>query len=78
MGRVLNPDQLNEWSDTTANEQYTKDLLFSSLFGIMSQKAALGSVHGTKVVENEVSGYYLADEISATYRGMLIAISQDK
>jgi hypothetical protein len=41
-------------------------------------KAALGSVHGTKVVENEISGYYLADEISATYRGMLIAISQDK
>jgi hypothetical protein len=37
-------------------------------------KAALGSVYGTKVVENEISGYYLADEISATYRGMLIAI----
>jgi hypothetical protein len=41
-------------------------------------KASLGSVHGTKVVENEISGYYLADEISATYRGMLIAISEDK
>ena len=39
-------------------------------------KAALGSVHGNKVVENEISGYYLADEISATYRGMLIAISE--
>ena len=35
--RVLNPDQLNEWFDSTANEQYTKDLLFSSLFYIMSQ-----------------------------------------
>jgi hypothetical protein len=41
-------------------------------------KASLGSVHGAKVVENEISGYYLADEISATYRGMLIAISEEK
>jgi hypothetical protein len=40
-------------------------------------KAALGAVHGAKVVENEISGYYLADEISATYRGMLIAISEE-
>ncbi len=40
--RVLNPDQLNEWFDSTANEQYTKDLLFSSLFDIMSQ-VVLGS-----------------------------------
>jgi len=37
-------------------------------------KAALGSVHGTDVIDNQVSGYYLADEISGTYRGMMIAI----
>ena len=37
-------------------------------------KAALGRVHGTDVVENQVSGYYLAYEISGTYRGMMIAI----
>ena len=37
-------------------------------------KAALGRVHGTDVVDNQVSGYYLADEISGTYRGMMIAI----
>jgi hypothetical protein len=37
-------------------------------------KAALGSVHGVDVVEKQVSGYYLADEISGTYRGMMIAI----
>ena len=37
-------------------------------------KAALGRVHGIDVVENQVSGYYLADEISGTYRGMMIAI----
>jgi hypothetical protein len=32
MERVLNPDQLNEWFDDTAETQYTKDLLFSTLF----------------------------------------------
>ncbi|BBO93374.1 IS4 family transposase [Desulfosarcina ovata] len=35
--RVLNPEQLDEWFDTTAKEQYTKDLLFSTLFNLMSQ-----------------------------------------
>ena len=40
-------------------------------------KAAMSSVHGANVVENEISGYYLADELSATYRGMLIAISNE-
>ena len=34
--RVLNPEQLNQWFNATANNQYTKDLLFSSLFDIMS------------------------------------------
>ena len=40
-------------------------------------KAALGRVHGAAVIEKELSGYYIADEISATYRGMQIAI-EDK
>ena len=40
-------------------------------------KSAMSSVHGASVVENEISGYYLADELSATYRGMLIAISEE-
>jgi hypothetical protein len=40
-------------------------------------KAAMSSVHGVNVVENQISGYYLADELSATYRGMLIAISEE-
>ena len=35
MERVLNPDQLNELFDRTAEEQYTKDLLFSSVFNLM-------------------------------------------
>ena len=37
-------------------------------------KSALGRVHGIDVIENQVSGYYIADEISGTYRGMMIAI----
>ena len=41
-------------------------------------KAALSSVHGAERVDNEVSGYYLADEISGTYRGMLIAIREEE
>lgn len=44
-------------------------------YNVMSVvKAALRSVHGAKTIEQEVSGYYVADEISATYRGMMIAI----
>lgn len=35
--RVLNPDQLNDWFNTTAKEQYTKDLLFSTIYDLMSQ-----------------------------------------
>ena len=40
-------------------------------------KAALGSVHGIDIIENNVSGYYVADEISGIYRGMMIAIPDD-
>jgi hypothetical protein len=40
--RALNPEQLNEWFDSTAEEQYTKDLLFSTIFDLMSQ-VVLGS-----------------------------------
>jgi hypothetical protein len=39
-------------------------------------KSALGRVHGIDVVENQLSGYYLADEISGTYRGMMIAVDE--
>ncbi len=37
MERVFNPDQMDAWFDQTAKEQYTKDLLFSSVFDITSQ-----------------------------------------
>ena len=39
-------------------------------------KAALSSVHGVDTIENKVSGYYIAHEISGTYTGMMIAIPE--
>lgn len=37
-------------------------------------KASLRAVHGRENVEKNVSGYYIAQEISSTYGGMMIAI----
>jgi IS4 transposase len=37
-------------------------------------KAALRSVQGPAVVDTELSGYDVAEEVSGTYRGMLVAI----
>jgi hypothetical protein len=37
-------------------------------------KASLRSVHGVPKVQEEVSSYYLAEEVSGTYRGMMIAL----
>ena len=37
-------------------------------------KAALRSVHGVKTIQENFSGYYLADELSGVYRGMMISI----
>jgi len=59
---------------------YPKAALFGFCVALVSYiimcviKAALASVHGADVVENQVSGYYIADEIAGTYRGMMIAI----
>jgi|SRR5271155_4174895 len=37
-------------------------------------RAALGSVHGRATVAENISTYYLADEIKGVYQGMMIAI----
>ncbi len=34
--RALNPTQLNAWFERTAEQQYTRELLFSSVFALMS------------------------------------------
>ncbi len=40
-------------------------------------RSALAAIHGADMIEKQVSGYYLADELSATYRGMMIAIDYE-
>ena len=35
--RLLDPQQLDEWFEGTVEKQYTRELLFSSVFDIMSQ-----------------------------------------
>ena len=40
-------------------------------------KASLRAVHGSETVEQNVSGYYIALEISSTYGGMMIAITDE-
>jgi IS4 transposase len=62
---------------------YPKAALFAFCVALVSYnilsvvKAALRSAHGAEAVE-EVSGYYLADEIAGTHRGMMIAIPEDE
>src|SRR3954452_7356273 len=47
-------------------------------YNVMSVvKAALRSIHGEEAVEG-LSFYYLADEVSGTHRGMMIAIPEDE
>ena len=41
-------------------------------------KAALSAVHGSEIVDATVSGYYVADEISTIYGGMIIAITPEE
>lgn len=36
--------------------------------------AALRAVYGAEKIDTEVSGYYLANELKGTYRGMVIAL----
>jgi IS4 transposase len=63
---------------------YPKAALFAFCVALVSYnvlstlKAALRSVHGEDVVAQEVSGYYVADEIKMTHRGMMIAIPEDE
>jgi IS4 transposase len=51
-------------------------LAASNVFATM--RAALRTAHGAEKVEAEVSNYYLADEISGTYRGMMVALPPAK
>jgi hypothetical protein len=58
---------------------YPKAALFAFCVGLAASnvlaalKAALRAAHGPEAVE-EISGYYLADELAGTYRGLMIAL----
>jgi len=59
---------------------YPKAALFAFCVAVVAYnlqsvlKGALRAVHGESKVQEEVSAYYLADEIAGVYRGMMIAI----
>lgn len=63
---------------------YPKAALFAFCVALVSYnmmsviKAALRVAHGAETVQEKISGYYLADEITMTYRGMMIAIPEDE
>ena len=47
-------------------------------FNLLSvTKAALRAVYGVEKIRDEVSGYYLADEVAGTWRGMTILLPSD-
>jgi IS4 transposase len=63
---------------------YPKAALFAFCVALVSYnvlstvKAALRSVHGEQRVAEEVSAYYVAEEVQMTHRGMMIAIPEDE
>jgi Transposase DDE domain len=63
---------------------YPKAALFCFCVGLAAYnvlsvlKGALRAVHGEKEVAEEVSGYYIANEIARTYGGMMIAIPEEE
>ena len=63
---------------------YPKAWLFAFSLALVSYnvlstvKAALGSVHGEKASNAEISGYDLAEEVAGTYRGMMIVVPKDE
>ncbi len=61
---------------------YPKAALFGFCLALVAYNvlavvlAALRGVHGEDTVDHKVSLYYIATEISATYKGMMIAIPE--
>jgi IS4 transposase len=59
---------------------YPKAALFSFSLALVTYnilaviRASLASVHGVEKINEELSDYYVVDEIQGTYRGMMIAI----
>ena len=70
MERALNPEQLDKWFENTAEAQYTKDLLFSSVFDIMSQVVcgSQKSVHAAYQASKEEIAVSVVSLIQKTQR----------
>jgi Transposase DDE domain len=77
-----------EWEATLDGEINTlgdpKAALFAFCVALVSYnvlstvKAALRAVHGADVISESFSGYYLADEVRMSYRGMMRAIANEE
>ncbi len=77
--------ELEKWFNSEINTLgYPPAALFGFCAALISYmilaviKAALCAVHGVDKIEKEVSGFYIADEISGVYRGMMIAIPDEE
>jgi hypothetical protein len=63
---------------------YPKAALFAFCVAVCSYnllaavKGALRGVHGEKVLETEVSNFFLTDEINTVYGGMMVALPQEE
>ena len=63
---------------------YPKAALFAFCVALVSYnvlstvKAALRVAHGADGISERISGYYLADEVRMSYRGMMRAIPKDE
>lgn len=72
------------WNSEINSLGYPPAALFGFCVALVSHiilavvRAALSSAHGNDIVDNRLSGYYVADEISATYRGMQVAIKEEE
>ena len=61
MGRVFNPDQLNEWFNATADARNTKDLLFSTIFDLIKQvvSGSYKSIHAAYQTFNSIGSHQI-------------------
>ena len=63
---------------------YPKAALFGFCLALVAYNmlavvlAALRSVHGTEIIDQELSLYYVANDIAQTYHGMMIAIPEEE
>jgi hypothetical protein len=63
---------------------YPKAALFGFCLALVAYNmlavvmAALRSVHGAQIIDQELSLYYVATDIAQTYHGMMIAIPEDE